>query len=161
MTTKQSKVAIESTIEENGDIFHALTFSNGAKSVVHIKHDSPLIGKFVEHGSKSKLLAAANSAKDVEDATLKVAAIATAFKEGKWSLVNESTEPKVGILAQALAALKGCSLEEAQAFVATQDRAAQAKLRAAPLVAAKIVELNKGVAVEEEVSDALSGFLGV
>lgn len=160
MTTKQSKLSITSSIEENGDVFHDLTFADGSKGVVHIKHDSPLLGKFVEHGSKSKLLAAANSAKDVEDARAKVAAITAAFKEGKWSLVNESTEPKVGILAQALAALKGCSLEEAQAFVATQDRAAQAKLRAAPQVAAKIVELNATNKVEEAVGDALSGFLG-
>lgn len=161
MATKQAKVTVVSSLEENGDIFHELTFLDGTKRTVQIKHNSPLLHKFVEHGSKAKLLAAANSAKDAGDAVTKVDAIAAAFKEGKWSLINENAEPKVGILAQALAALKGCSLDEAQAFVATKTRAEQAKLRAAPVVASKIVELNAAAATDEDEDASLTDFLAV
>lgn len=159
--TKVAKVDVKSSVEENGDVFHELTFSNGAKRTVHIKADHALVAKFIEHGSKAKLLAAANSAKDVEDAVAKVDAIHAAFKAGKWSLINEGDgQPKVGILAQALAALKPCSLEEAQAHVETLDRATQAKLRASPRVAAKIVEINSKKAQPEEVDSSLDSFLG-
>jgi len=161
MTTKQPKVSIASSIEENGDVFHELTFANGIKRTVQIKHDHALLRRFVENGSKAKLLAAANSAKDTDEAIKKVDAIHAAFKEGKWSLVNENAEPKVGILAQALAALKGCSLEEAQAFVAAKSRAEQAKLRSTPVVASKIVELNVAAAEGDDADADLEAFLAV
>lgn len=154
---KQVRVTIVSSIEENGDVFHELTFADGHKDVVHIPHTSPLRNRFVEAGSKAKLLAAANAGKDAADSAAKVKAIADAFKAGKWSLVPEGDgQPKVGILAQALAALKPCSLDEAQSYVATLTKAQQAKLRASPRVAAQIVSIN---AAKEPTDDGLDDFL--
>jgi hypothetical protein len=154
---KQSRATIVSSIEENGDVFHEITFSDGARTTVHIPAKSELRNRFVEHGSRAKLLAAINSGKDAADSAAKVAAIAGAFKAGKWALVGEAG-PKHGILAQALAALKGISVDAAQEFVATLSRGDQAKLRAAPKVATKIAELNAASAADE--SDALlDGFL--
>ena len=155
---KQSRVTIVSSIEENGDVFHECTFSDGSRHVVKIGHDNPLRNRFVESGSKAKLLAAANAGKDAADSAAKVKAIADALKSGKWSLVPEGDgQPKVGILAQALAALKPCSLDEAQSYVATLTKAQQAKLRASPRVAAKIVEIN--AAKENADDDGLDDFL--
>ena len=68
---KQAHVTIISSIEENGDVFHELTFADGHKDVVKIPHDTSLLRKFVEAASKAKLLSAANAGKDAADSARK------------------------------------------------------------------------------------------
>jgi hypothetical protein len=158
---RTERATVESTLHPDGAVSHKVEFANGEKRLVFTKAENPLAQRSRAHGEKAKILAAINSAKDVAGAVTKVDSLDKAWQEGRWSLAPEGTgKPRVGALVQALAALKGASLDDAAAYVGKLSRADQAKLRATPVVAAKILEIEAEERTEGA-GDLLSDFLGV
>lgn len=154
--TKQTRVEIESTVNEDGSIVHSLKFANGHEREVTFDQDHKLAAQFAAHGQRAKLLAAANSVDDSDKAVQKVDALTDAWAEGKWSLVGEGDgKPKVGVLAQALAELKGVSHDDAQKIVSGLSKADQAKLRKTERVATIIARLEGKDTEGDKALDAL------
>lgn len=155
---KQGHATIETKLHEDGAVSHKINFANGESDVVVIKPGHELAQQFIAHGSRAKIQAAINSGDSADGAVKKVAALGKAFDEGRWTMIEGSGKPKGTVLARALAALKGCEIEEAEAFVKGLTKAQQAKVRGTPAVMAKIAELNAAEAAPDE--SLLGGFLG-
>lgn len=154
--TKQTRVEIESTVGADGTVVHVMKFANGHEREVRFGPDHALRTQFAAHGQRAKLLAAANSVDDSDKAVQKVDALTDAWAEGKWSLVGEGDgKPKVGVLAQALAELKGVTHDEAQAIVSKLSKADQAKLRKTERVATVIARLEGKNTEADKALDAL------
>jgi hypothetical protein len=158
--TKHTNATIDTKLHEDGAVSHKITFADGSTDLVVIAANSPLLQQFVAHGSRAKLQAAINSASDKQgcSAPEKVASLGAAFDLGRWTLNEGTAKPKGSALTRALAALKGCPVDEAEAYVKGLSKAAQAKLRGNPAVAAKILELEAD-ARTEATGDLLDGFL--
>jgi len=158
--TKATNATIETRLHEDGAVSHHITFPDGTKDMVLIGANHKLAQQFVAHGSRAKLQAAINSASEKEgcSAPEKVAALGTAFDAGRWTLNEGTAKPKVSALTRALAALGNKPVEEAEAYVKSLSKAAQAKLRANPAVAAKILELEAEERTEAT-GDLLENFL--
>ena len=156
---KQANAAINTTLHPDGAVSHKVTYADGSSDLVLIKADHALAQRFLAHGSRVKLQAAINSAKSREEIPGKVSELDKAFGEGRWTMQEGSSKPKGTATARALAAIKGCDLSEAEAFLKGLSKAEQAKLRAVPAVAAKIIELE---AEDRNAGggDLLGGFLG-
>lgn len=156
--TKQRNADIETRLHDDGAVSHHITFPDGSKDMVLIGANHKLQQQFIAHGSRAKLQAAINSATDEIPAAQKVAALSEAFDAGRWTMNEGTAKPKGSSLVRALAALKGCPVEEAEAYAKGLSKAEQAKLRGTPVVAAKILEIE---AAERTASagDLLSGFL--
>jgi hypothetical protein len=159
MTTRQKRADIHTVVHGDGALSATITHSDGAKQVVVIPNGHALMQHFAAHGLQQKVSAAINSGKDPADSAAKVDALESAFRDGRWTIRGDA-EPKGGLLARALASLKGCPLDEAEAFVKGLSRAEQAELRNKPAVAAAILEVKRADADEgEDDSELLSGFL--
>lgn len=152
--TKQVRVQIETKHHEDRSFTHELAFANGQKRVVSVAPDHELFTKFAAYGAKAKLLAAANAGGDSDDACKRIDALVDAFDEGKFNLVGEGG-PKYTPLVQALAELKGISVEEADKLVKGMSKSTQAKLRATERVASIIARIKAADAKEEDSGDAL------
>ena len=140
---KTSRVDIATTVNEDGSVKHSLTFGNGHTRELTFNADHKLVAQFAAHGQRAKLLAAANSVDGSDEAVQKVDKLTDAWAEGKWGLVGEGDgKPKVGVLAQAIAELKGCSHDAAQNLVSKMSKAEQAKLRKTERVANIIAKLE-------------------
>lgn len=143
MATKTSRVEIETSINDEGHILHQLNFANGHTRTLRYGPDHKLMAQFAAHGQRAKLLAAANSVDDSDKAVQKVDALTDAWKDAKWGLVGEGDgKPKVGVLAQAIAELKGISHEDAQKIVSGMTKAEQAKLRKTERVSLIVARLE-------------------
>lgn len=156
--TKQTNATIDTKLHEDGAVSHKITFPDGSTDLVVIAAASPLRQQFVAHGSRAKIQAAVNSATEKASAQEKVAALSKAFDEGRWTMNEGSDKPKGSSLVRALAAIKGCPVDEAEVYVKGLSRAEQAKLRANPVVAARIIALEADDRSEAS-GDLLSGFL--
>ncbi len=155
--TKQA--TIDTHLHADGAVSHKITFGDGSTDLVLIPSTSPLAQQFLAHGSRAKIQAAVNSANEKFTAAERVAALSKAFEEGRWTMNEVSDRPKGTALVRALAALKGCPVADAEAYVKALSRAEQAKLRAVPAVAAKIIALEAEDRSEAG-GDLLDGFLG-
>jgi len=158
MAKASSKATIDTKFHDDGAVSHKVVFAGGESRTILIKANHALAQHFIAHGSKAKIQAAINSVDDESKAIAKLDELDKGFDAGRWSLQGEG-KPKAGILAQALAALKGSDLDTADAYVKTLSRAEQAKLRANPTVAAKIIEIEAKSRAEES-GDLLGSFLG-
>lgn len=156
--TKQTNATIETKLHDDGAVSHKITFPDGSSDLIVIAAASPLRQQFVAHGSRAKIQAAVNSATEKASAQEKVAALSKAFDEGRWTMNEGSDKPKGSSLVRALAALKGCPVGEAEVYVKGLSRAEQAKLRANPVVAARIIALESEDRSEAS-GDLLAGFL--
>lgn len=156
--TKQTNATIDTKLHDDGAVSHKITFPDGSTDLVVIAANSALRQQFVAHGSRAKIQAAVNSASEKVSAAEKVAALSKAFDEGRWTMNEGSDKPKGSALVRALAAIKGCDTAEAEAYVKALSRAEQAKLRANPVVAARIIALEAEDRSEAS-GDLLAGFL--
>lgn len=156
--TKQTNATIETKLHQDGAVSHKIIFPDGSSDLIVISANDELRQQFVAHGSRAKIQAAVNSATEKVSAAEKVAALAEAFAKGHWTMNEGAAKPKGSSLVRALAALKGSPIEEAEAYVKGLSRAEQAKLRANPLVAAKIITLESEDRSEAS-GDLLAGFL--
>lgn len=149
--TKVAKVQVETVLHEDGSHVHTLTFTNGQKREVAFPADHALAAKFYAAGSKGKLLAAANSAAEADDAVKKVDALCDAFDQGKWGLIGEGGN-KYSPLVLAFAEVKGVSEEVADDTVKGLTKSQQAKIRGTERIAAIIARIR---AAEEGEGDTL------
>jgi hypothetical protein len=154
MTTKQAKVSVETVHHEDGGFTHNLKFTNGQSRTVSFAPDHELMQQFAAHGSKAKLLAAANAADDGDKATEKVDALIDAFDEGKWSLLGEGGH-KYTPLVRALAELKRIEPEAAEVIVKGLSKSEQAKLRATSRIATIIARLKADKSEGDELLDSI------
>jgi hypothetical protein len=138
---KQAKVAVETEVHEDGGHTHTLTYTNGHKRIISFGPSHELAAQFYATGTKTKLLAAANSEDDADAAVKKVDKLVDAFDEGKWSLVGDGG-PKHTPLVRAYAELAGVDLEKAEATIKGLTKSAQAKLRSTPRISAIISRLK-------------------
>jgi hypothetical protein len=151
MSAKQAKVAVETTIHEDGGHTHTMRFTNGQTRTISVAPDHVLYPRYAAQGSKGKFLAAANSAGDADEAIQKVDALVDAADEGKWSLLGEGG-PKFTPLVRALAELKGIEPSEAAALVKGLSKSDQAKLRGTSRIAGLIAKYK---AEQENDGDSL------
>ena len=151
---REAKVAVTTKVHDDGAVSAHVEHADGTKQVIIIGRDNALRDQFLAHGLKAKVQAAAAAG------PAQVDKLEEAFAAGRWTLVEGAGKPKGTALVRALAQLRGDDdIKAAEAFVKGLSRAEQAKLRANPAVAARILEIE-AEDKKDSGADALADFLG-
>jgi hypothetical protein len=145
--------------EETGALSVTVAFPDGHNEVFHFTHEHAMLEHFAVHGIGSKVRQTIATIKEPAKQKEAVRDLFTAFNKGQWNAYRAegSAESGAGILARALSALYGKSIEEAEKFVSALSKKQQADMRRVKEVAMKINELNEGK-VSEEAKSMLAGF---
>lgn len=129
--------------EDNGQVTVTAKFPDGHTEAFSFDNQHALYEHFAVHGVGKKIRDTVATIKEPADQKAAVQKLFTAFNEGKWNAIRSGDgSPQVGVLARALSALYGKSLEDAQEFVKKLNKKQQSDMRHLPAVAAKITELN-------------------
>ena len=124
-------------------------------------HSHPLYEHFAVHGVGKKVRDTLATIKDDSKREQAVKDLFGAFQEGKWNAHRTGDgSSSVGVLARALSALYGKSIEESQAFVAKLSKKQQSDMRRVKPVADKIAELQAGEGNSDEAESLLGQFAG-
>lgn len=123
-----------------------LTFDNGEVRQIAFGPDHKLFAQAAYHGMEQRIRDKIAGRTDTKECVTLIDSLKAVIDEGEWGIRREGNgEPTGGILAKALARMKGCPLAEAVAFVRTLDKKTQAAYRADPDVS-KVVEQIKAEA---------------
>lgn len=158
---KQPKVNLEAGKTDAGNLRVSVAFPSGHAEHFEFNHEHPLYEHFAVHGVGKKVRDTIATIKEPEKQHEAVKSLFGAFAEGKWNAhraESGSGTGGAGVLARALSALYGKSIEEAQKFVANLNKKQQSDMRRLPDVAAKIAELSAEKSKDSGAADLLASF---
>lgn len=159
---KKSKVSVSGRQDEHGHMHIDVKFADGETQSFKLTKDHALYDHFAAAGVGKKIREQIATTVKMEDQKAEIENLFKAFHEGRWnaSRNGEGTTASAGLLASALSALYGKTLEQSQEFVKGLSKKQQSDMRRVPEIAAEILKLNSKKLEKSDASSLLASFMG-